>query len=75
MEFVLFDRSVSSSGRGVDCFIVSPSGIEHEISILLEFGCMSNQVEYEGWLASLEMMEALRIQRVQIFGHSKLVIQ
>jgi hypothetical protein len=37
-----FDGSVCMKGQGIGCFIVSPSGIEHEVSIRLEFECPNN---------------------------------
>jgi ribonuclease HI len=72
---LFFNRSVCGCGQGIGCFIVSPGGAEHEISIRLEFGCTNSQAEYEGLLASLEMMKTLRVWKVQIFDDCKLVIQ
>jgi hypothetical protein len=34
---MFFDGSVCSQGQGVRCLIVSPHGVEHEVSIRLEF--------------------------------------
>jgi ribonuclease HI len=72
---LFFDRSMCSRAQGISCFIVSPGGAEQEMSIHLEFCYTNNQAKYEGLLTGLEMMKPLGVQRVQIFGDSKLVIQ
>jgi hypothetical protein len=34
---LFFNRSVCSHGQGVGCLIMSPNGVEHELSIQMEF--------------------------------------
>jgi hypothetical protein len=51
-----FDGSVCSKGQGVGCVVVSPSGVYIDLSIILEFACTNNQVEYESLLHGLEFL-------------------
>jgi hypothetical protein len=50
---LFFDDSVHNKGHGIGCFIVSPNGVEYELSIWLEFECTNNQAEYEALLSGL----------------------
>jgi ribonuclease HI len=70
-----FDRSVCGYGQGIGCFIKSPHGVEHELSIRQEFDCMNNQAEYEALISGLEALVRMRVKEVEIFGDSKLVVQ
>jgi ribonuclease HI len=72
---MFFDGSVCSQGQGVGCLIVSPHGVEHEVSIRLEFWCTNNQAEYEALLSGLETLADMGVSRVNIFGDSQLVAQ
>jgi ribonuclease HI len=72
---MFFDGSVCSQVQGIRCFIKSPNGMEHEISIRLEFQCTNNQAEYEALLSGLEVLIDLEVKKVEIFGDSNLVVQ
>jgi hypothetical protein len=41
-----FDGSVCSNGQGAECVIISPSGMNIDLSIRLGFACTNNHVEY-----------------------------
>jgi hypothetical protein len=69
-----FDGSVCSKGQGVGCFIVSPHGVEYELSIQLEFGCPNNQAKYGALLSGLEALIDMGAENVQICGDWKLVV-
>jgi ribonuclease HI len=69
----VFDGSVC--GQGVSCLIVSPHGIEYELLTRLEFQCTNNQVEYKALLSGLEVLNDLGVNRVEIFGDSKLIVE
>jgi ribonuclease HI len=45
------------------------------MSIRLEFECTNNQVEYEALLSGLEVLDDMGIDKVKIFGDSKLVVE
>jgi ribonuclease HI len=72
---LFFDGSVCSQGQGVGCLIMSPHGIEYELSTHLEFGCTNNQAEYEALLSGLEALNDIGVDKVEIFGDSKLVVE
>jgi hypothetical protein len=46
---LFFDWLVCNQGQGVGCVIVSPHGVEHEVSIRPQFKCTNNQTEYEAF--------------------------
>jgi ribonuclease HI len=72
---MFFDGSVCSQVQGIGCFIKSPNGMEHELSIRLEFECTNKQPEYEALLSGLEVLIDLEVKKVESFGDSKLVVQ
>jgi ribonuclease HI len=72
---LFFDGSMCSQGQGIECAIVSPHGIEYELSIWLEFECTNNQAEYEALLTGLETLVELGVLHAEVFGDSNLVLQ
>jgi hypothetical protein len=54
-----FDDSVCAKGQGDGCVIVSPSGVDIDLYVRLEFACTNNQVEYESLLHGLEYLRDL----------------
>lgn len=70
-----FDGSVCSKGRGIGCLIVSPNGIEYEVSTRLEFEFTNNQSEYEAVLNGLEIVVDMGVRKVWVFGDSQFVVQ
>jgi ribonuclease HI len=55
--------------------IVSPSGVDIDLSVRLEFACTNNQVEYEFLLHRLEYLRDLGARDVDVFGDSNLIMQ
>jgi hypothetical protein len=72
---LFFDGSVCSQAQGIGCVIVSPHGVEYELSIWHEFECTNNQAEYEALLKRLETLVELGVLHAEIFGFSNLVVQ
>jgi ribonuclease HI len=72
---LFFDGSVCSRGQGIGCFIVSPKGVEYELSIRLEFECTNNQAEYEALLSSLQALVDMEAKSAYLYGDSELVVQ
>jgi ribonuclease HI len=70
-----FDGSDCSKGQGAGCVVVSPSGVYIDLSIILEFACTNNQVEYESLLHGLEFLRDLGARDVDMFGDSNLIMQ
>jgi ribonuclease HI len=55
--------------------IVSPSGVDIDLSVTLEFACTNNQVEYEYLLHGHEYLRDLGARDVDVFGDSNLIVQ
>jgi ribonuclease HI len=72
---LFFDGSVCSKGWGVGCVMVSPHGMQYELSVRLEFMCTNNPAEYEGLLHGLEFLRDMGVTVVEALGDSKLVVQ
>jgi hypothetical protein len=53
---LFFDGLVCRKGQGVRCVMVSPHGMQYELSVRLKFMCTNNQAEYEGLLHGLEFL-------------------
>jgi ribonuclease HI len=70
-----FDGSVCAKGQGAKCVIVSPSGVDIDLSIRLEFACTNNQVEYESLLHGLEYLRDLGASDADVFGDPNLIMQ
>jgi hypothetical protein len=71
---LFFDGFVCNHGRGIVCFIVSPRGVEYEMSTQLEFRCTNNQVEYEPLITGLETLVKIESEKVGAFRDSELVV-
>jgi ribonuclease HI len=63
---MFFDGSICNHGQGVGCFIMSPHGVDHELSVRLEYECTNNQAEYEALLSGLEVLADLEAREVEI---------
>jgi hypothetical protein len=72
---LFFNGYVCSLGQGIRCVIVSPHGIEYELSIRLEFECTNYQAEYEALLTGLKTLAELGMLHAEVFGDSNLVVQ
>jgi ribonuclease HI len=72
---MFFDGSVCGYGQGVGCFIMSPGGVEYEMSTRVEFECTNNQIEYEALLNGLETLHDMGVNRVEIYGDSIPVVE
>jgi ribonuclease HI len=45
---------------------MSPHGVDHELSVRLEYECTNNQAEYEALLSGLEVLADLEAREVEI---------
>jgi ribonuclease HI len=61
-----FDGSVCDDGRGICIVLVSPSGVTFEFSNRLEEYCTNNQVEYEGLLFDLKILQSMGVKHVYL---------
>jgi ribonuclease HI len=72
---LFFDGSVCSRGNGVGCVLVAPGGEIQKMAIRLEFKCTNNQAKYEASVVRLEVLMAMKVRDVEVFGDSNLVVQ
>jgi ribonuclease HI len=72
---LFFDGSVCSQGCGIGCVLALPNVIKYEVCARLEHKCINNQAEYEGLLASLELLAEMQVMNMEAFRDSKLVVQ
>jgi ribonuclease HI len=70
-----FDGLVCGKRQGAGCGIISPSGIDKDLSIRLESACTNDQVEYESLLHGLEYLRDVGASDVDVFGDSNLIVQ
>jgi ribonuclease HI len=54
--------------------IASPSGVDIDLSVRLEFACTNNQVEYETSLHAIEYLRGLGARDIDVFGDSNLIM-
>jgi hypothetical protein len=64
---LFFDGSACSQGCGIGCVLVSKSGIKQEVCTRMEYKCKNNHAEYEGLLASLELLASEGCRSFQRF--------
>jgi ribonuclease HI len=55
--------------------IISPNGVELEMSSRLDFPCTNNQTEYDALLFGLIMLRSMKVKHVEAYGDSLLVVQ
>jgi ribonuclease HI len=69
-----FDGSACEDGCGIGILLVSPRGVTHSFSIMLLAPCTNNLAEYEAVRRGMELLFEVRVEVVEVFGDSKLVI-
>ncbi|XP_077226343.1 uncharacterized protein LOC143859575 [Tasmannia lanceolata] len=69
-----FDGAVNNRGQGIGAVLVSPKKEYIPISIKLQFECTNNMAEYEACIAGLEAALILKVQEIDVFGDSILII-
>ena len=69
-----FDGSVAKVGAGAGVYIISPIRDFKAFSYKLTFECTNNVEGYEALLLGLHALNDWGAKRVQVFGHSELVI-
>jgi ribonuclease HI len=71
-----FDGSACEDGCGVGILLGSPrgGGVTYSFSIRLPTPCTNNLAEYEAVRRGMELLLKARVEAVELFGDSKLVI-
>ena len=70
-----FDGSSSREGSSAGIVLISPSNETITLSYKLEFQTTNNITKYEALILGLMVAKDLKIQVVNVFGDSELVIQ
>jgi len=70
-----FDGAAKSRGAGVGIVFVTPSGGLIPYSFALLDICSNNVAEYEALIIGLELAHEMRIDQLEVFGDSQLIIR
>ena len=71
---VFVDGASNAMGVGAEIVIITPEGIRVEHSFRLGFKASKNETEYEALLAGMKAVLDLRVQEVEVYSGSGLVI-
>ena len=70
-----FDGSKTFQMAGIGIVLESPQGLKTKFGFRINEGeCTNNQAEYEALVMGLELLLTLKIDIVEVFGDSQLVI-
>jgi hypothetical protein len=69
-----FDGLACEDGCGIGILLVLPRGATYSFSIGLPAPCTNNLAEYEAVRGGMELLLEARVEAVEVFGNSKLVI-
>ena len=70
-----FDGAAKSRGAGVGIVFVTPSGGLIPYSFVLLEICSNNVAKYEALIIGLELAHEMRIDQLEVFGDSQLIIR
>ena len=71
---MVFDGVVNQYGNGIGAIIITPQGTHFSFIARLTFKCTNNMVEYEACIMGLEECIDLRIEHLDVYGDSTLVV-
>ena len=71
---LIFDEAFNVYGRGIGAIVITPKGAHIPFSARLTFECTNNMAEYKACIMGIEEAIDLRIQNLDIYGDSDLVI-
>jgi hypothetical protein len=69
-----FDGLACEDGCDIGILLVLPRGVTYSFSIGLPAPCTNNLAEYEAVRRGMELLLEARVEAVEVFGNSKLVI-
>ena len=69
-----FDGALNQNGKGVGVVLLSPEGVVIPMAYKIGFPATNNTMEYEALLAGLREAQALGVDKLRVFGDSKVVI-
>ncbi|XP_050887661.1 uncharacterized protein LOC127092806 [Lathyrus oleraceus] len=71
---LVLDGASNSLGNGVRVVITSPTGFHIPFTTKIYFDCTNNMAKYEACIYGIEAAIDLRINHIEVFGDSALVI-
>jgi ribonuclease HI len=71
---MFFDGAVNVYGNGASTVIISPDKKQYPVAVKLHFECTNNIAEYEACILGLEAALELKIEKIDVYGDSMLII-
>ena len=71
---LFFDGSSCKPGGDIGIVIVSPRGSSFEFAYFIKPMSTGNQAEYEAILKGLQLLQEVKVDTIEIFGDSQLII-
>lgn len=71
---LFFDGFSCKQGSGIGIVIISPKGAGFEFTFLLEPIITNSQAEYETILKGLRLLHEIKVNIIEVFGDSQLVV-
>jgi hypothetical protein len=71
---LFFDGSSCGNGSGICVVLISPRGTNFEFLFPIEASATNNQAEYRAILKGIQLLREIKVNAVEIFGDSMLVI-
>ncbi|XP_063947517.1 uncharacterized protein LOC135152036 [Daucus carota subsp. sativus] len=68
------DGAVNGNGAGAGIFLVSPEGHKLQSSIHFDFKATNNDAEYEALIAGLKLALEMRVENMNVYSDSMLVV-
>jgi len=72
---LFFDGSTCDQGAGIGIVLISPLGKRYEFSLPIVATSTNNHAEYQALVKGLKLLREVRVDAVEIFGDSMLVIK
>ena len=68
------DGSSNDGGSGLGLILISPEGHLMHCALRFEFKASNNEAEYEALIAGLKLAKEIRVESLEIFSDSQLVV-
>ncbi|GKV49513.1 hypothetical protein SLEP1_g56262 [Rubroshorea leprosula] len=69
-----FDGAANVEGSGAGVVLIGPDGFKYEHALRFKFQTTNNAAEYEALIYGLKLAFELKVQGIQIFSNSQLVV-
>ena len=68
------DGSSNDGGSGAGLILISPEGHRMHCALSFGFRASNNEVEYEALIAGLKLAKEMKVESLEIFSDSQLVL-